>query len=403
VAFGSRSLLTLDLFPFSYLLEKTRITRQSTGERNYHIFYQLLSGADEELLRELGLEGGSGSFSYLMNGPSKHSAIDAEAFHRTLQCLTSIGLSLDEQRSVLGMVAAVLHIGNVRFEADKRDADIAKISDESRFSLAKACELLGIDEAKVSEAILTKNLVVDGTLIKKQQSVQMAVDKRDALAKMTYSCLFLWLVKTINDTLNASSQESNGQGLIVWAFGNGPHTDVADQGFIGVLDIYGFECFDNNGFEQLLINYCNEKLQRHFNRHLFEVEQRLYASQGVDWSYITFNDNRPCLELIEGGVGIVGIMNTLDDAWGGIGSTSEKDTKFVAHLYKLFGTPSAPSTPRQDELKVDTVGHKDFVIPKIGTDKQFIIIHYAGQVSITVLLNSCLMGARSRVCQLVLF
>ena len=107
-------------------------------------------------------------------------------------------------------------------------------------------------------------------------------------------------------------------------------TAGAKQGFIGVLDIYDFECFEVNGFDQLLINYCNEKLQCHFNRHLLEEGQNIYAaSEGVDWTYITFNDNRPCLELIKGGSGTVGILNTLDDAWGGMGTSAEKDVKLL--------------------------------------------------------------------------
>jgi myosin heavy subunit len=352
------------LTDYSYLLEKTRITHQVGGERNYHIFYQLLAGADDELLHQLDLKGGPESFSYLMNVASTTAASDAEAFHKTVHCLASIGLSPDDQKSIFGMVAAVLHLGNVKFEPIGDDAESARVSEESRPHLTKACELLGIDEARVSEAILTKSIVVDGTSIKKQQNVDMAVDKRDALAKMTYSCLFLWLVQCVNETLSASSTGNTSAKFEM-------QTD--SQGFIGVLDIYGFECFETNGYEQLLINYCNEKLQRHFNRHLFEVEQQLYAAEGVDWSYITFNDNRPCLELIEGGNGVVGILNTLDDAWGGMGSASEKDTKFVSTLHKRFGR-SSQNGPGPSS------GHQNFVTPKIRTEKQFIVLHYAGEV-----------------------
>jgi myosin heavy subunit len=147
------------------------------------------------------------------------------------------------------------------------------------------------------------------------------------------------------------------------------------SGFIGVLDIYGFEVFDINGFEQFLINYCNEKLQRHFNRHLFEVEQQLYAAEGVDWTYITFNDNKPCLELIEGGGGTVGILNTLDDSWGGMGSATENEVKFVAQLHKQFGGAAGASLKSKENT-----GHDYFVTPKFGNDRQFIIVHYAGEV-----------------------
>jgi myosin heavy subunit len=346
----------------NYLLEKTRITTQVDGERNYHIFYQLLSGADSTLMEDLGLQKGVQGFAYLGNRSAEKSEADAEAFRETIVCLERIGLDTEDQRAVFGMTAAVLHLGNIQFEAtDQEENCEAIISAATLPSLRKACELLGLDEAKLSEAILTKVLVVNGKTIKKPQNVALAEDKRDALAKMTYSCLFLWLVQCINETLQqkSTSKAFNSDKL----------------GFIGVLDIYGFECFEQNGLEQLLINYCNEKLQRHFNRHLFEVEQELYANEGVDWSYITFNDNRPCLELIEGGSGIVGILNTLDDAWGGMGTASEKDGKFVTHLHKLFGTGSG------DSKKGDTEsGHPNFVTPKFGNDRQFIVLHYAGEV-----------------------
>jgi myosin heavy subunit len=126
-----------------------------------------------------------------------------------------------------------------------------------------------------------------------------------------------------------------------------------------------------NGFEQLLINYCNEKLQRHFNRHLFEVEQELYSNEGVDWSYITFNDNRLCLELIEGGSGNVGILQTLDDAWGGMGATDKKDLKFLKQIMDKFGGGDSDVNPH-------------FVASKFSNDRGFTIVHYAGEVKYTV-------------------
>jgi myosin heavy subunit len=306
---------------------------------------------------------------------------DAAGFQETVQCLESIGLSRLQQRDVFSVVAAVLHLGNVQFEEQGDDdkgfheGEHAKIKEESISSLRKACELLGIDEEKLSEALLTKSLAVSGKTIKKRQNVTMAEDKRDALAKLAYSSLFLWLVRRVNETLSQTSSTGS------------PKKENDEFGFIGVLDIYGFECFETNGYEQLLINYCNEKLQRHFNRHLFEVEQQIYVNEGVDWTYITFNDNRPCLELIEGGGGCIGILNTLDDAWGGMGSATEKDNKFVTHLHKLFG----PAEIKKDDDEASAGGHKNYVMPKFGNDRQFIIVHYAGEVS-------CLLCMRLRAC-----
>jgi myosin heavy subunit len=353
----------------NYLLEKTRITTQVDGERNYHVFYQILSGSSKEELEEWGLEGGISQFSYLGNRMSTESnrVKDAADFIETKECLKRLGVGHHEQRVIFAMTAAVLHLGNVQFEtkADENENEAAFVTESSRPSLEKACQLLGLDVAAVEEAILTKRLVVNGKTIKKSQPISLAADKRDALAKMTYSSIFVWLVQKINETLRQNSVHTAVD--TTYRYAGNEH----QVGFIGVLDIYGFECFENNGFEQLLINYCNEKLQRHFNRHLFEVEQELYANEGVDWSYITFNDNRPCLELIEGGSGIVGILNTLDDAWGGMGSSSEKDGKFVAQLHKLFGTLSKSK---------DKEGHKHFITPKFGKDIQFLIVHYAGEV-----------------------
>ena len=382
----------------NYLLEKTRITHQTEGERNYHIFYQLLAGAGEEMSSELGLSKGVPGFQYLGNREAQKSRRDASGFVETKECLSRIGLSLEDQRAVFSIVAAVLHLGNIEFEEkgneadeDKHsEADNAKISEASRPSLVKACELLGLDEEKVSEAILTKILTVGGKTIHKNQSVAQAAEKRDAFAKLTYSCLFLWLVHRVNETF----KQDNGGMSDDDSVDDNVRAGSNQTGFIGVLDIYGFEVFEVNGYEQLLINYCNEKLQRHFNRHLFEVEQDLYASEGVDWTYITFNDNRLCLELIEGGGGAVGILNTLDDAWGGMGDASEKDVKFVSHLHKLFGSTGTPSKSTKKKKKnKEHASHKHYVTPKFGNDRQFIIVHYAGDVSTVfvadILFMSC--------------
>ncbi len=335
----------------NYLLEKTRICTQIDGERNYHVFYQLLAGCSEDLLAEFGLARGM-TFAYL--GNSTHSHLDVGGLAETRECLMRLGLSPAQQNGVFGIVAAVLHLGNIKFEGVGETPTTVSTPEV----LQQACELLGLDPTRVQDAMVNKLLTINGKTIQKPQSVEQAEEKRDAFAKMTYSCLFLWLVQKVNQTLQIA-----------------PSDDVTEKtGFIGVLDIYGFEVFDTNGFEQLLINYCNEKLQRHFNRHLFEVEQDMYASEGVDWTYITFNDNRPCLELLEGASNIPGILSMLDDSWGGMGPTGEKDVKFVAQLHKQYGTSKSSK---------DSTGHDYFKTPKFGIDTQFIVRHYAGDVKYT--------------------
>ena len=377
----------------NYLLEKTRITTQIEGERNYHIFYQLLTGADDGLLEDLDLAAGVAAFRYLGNRSAQKSRRDATGFEVTMECLSQIGLKDDDRKVILRFVAATLHLGNIECEEDgdpegegSGESENAKITDASLPSLTKACALLGLNEDEVKEAMLTKLLTVGGKTIHKPQNVAQAQDKRDALAKMAYSSLFLWLVGRINETI-APSLDGRGRGDSVDGFSPGLRVSSKaklNAGFIGVLDIYGFEQFDTNGFEQLLINYANEKLQRHFNRHLFEVEQELYESEGVDWSYITFNDNRPCLELIEGGDGNVGLLSILDDAWGGMGSASEKDVKFVSHLHQQFGGLASPKGKKKGNGSSQCSGkHKNYITPKFGNDRQFIIVHYAGEVRYT--------------------
>lgn len=382
----------------NYLLEKTRITTQIEGERNYHIFYQMFSGADEGALEKFRLQDGIEAFRYLGNRATLKSRRDAQAFVETMACLDRIGLSEGEKNDVLGVIAAVLHIGNIHFEVAKGDdnhsgGDKAQITESTLESLGTACSLLGLEEANVSEAMLTKLLSVGGKTIHKPQDVAQASDKRDAFAKLVYSSLFVWLVGRVNDTLASEdalqSRASAADGEEVFSPGRKPYKPEAPTGFIGVLDIYGFENFDCNGFEQLLINYANEKLQRHFNRHLFEVEQSLYSSEGVDWTYITFNDNRPCLELIEGGGGVVGILSTLDDC-GGMGTAAERDVNFLAQVHQKFGgnAKTNMSTNKKKKKKKspmkEPVRHQNFITPKFGKDRDFIVVHYAGEVRYTV-------------------
>ena len=393
----------------NYLLEKTRITTQVEGERNYHIFYQIFSGADDATLAKLELQAGMEQFRYLGNRKTLKSRRDASAFTETMACLDQIGLSSGEKNDVLGIIAAVLHIGNINFEKAKDDdnhsgGDKAQMTEKSSEYLKAACTLLGLDDANVSEAMLTKLLSVGGKTIHKPQDVPQASDKRDAFAKLVYSSLFVWLVKKINATLESEDAlpTSGREGAKEEVFSpvRTPYKPAAPTGFIGVLDIYGFENFEKNGFEQLLINYANEKLQRHFNRHLFEVEQSLYSSEGVDWTYITFNDNRLCLELIEGGGGNVGILSTLDDC-GGMSTSMERDVNFLAQLHQKFGgrpgskgsnssTGSSNSKKKKKNKNKspspmkEPVRHPNFITPKLSWDKDFVVVHYAGEVLYTV-------------------
>ncbi|KAF0720636.1 Aste57867_150 [Aphanomyces stellatus] len=325
----------------NFLLEKTRIVTQSLDERNYHIFYQLLAGASDELRQNLDLKQPQ-DYEYLRKSgcfvlPSKN---DKDEFDLTTRCMTSIGISSNMQMHVFEMLAAILHLGNVDFDV-QQESCLPK-GDYSVKCLAKVASLLQVPVLSLQNALCTRQLFVGGKVIVQTQNAGQARDKRDALAKTIYSSLFMWLVTELNRTISRPSQK--------W-------------GFIGVLDIYGFEKFDWNTFEQLCINFANEKLQRHFNQHMLEVEQEEYTREGIDWAHIRFQDNQGTLELLEGKPnGKPGVFIALDDVWRMKGD--EANRKFVSYLHSTFGSSH----------------HESYIQPKVDAAISFGIRHYAGDV-----------------------
>eukprot|EP00644_Phytophthora_capsici_P015319 jgi/Phyca11/547267/estExt2_Genewise1Plus.C_PHYCAscaffold_240174 len=332
----------------NFLLEKTRIVSQSLGERNYHIFYQLLAGADNALRERLQLQTPH-DYEYLRKSEcfSIHSCDDAKEFATTKRCMETIGITEDRQEMVFELLAAVLQLGNLQF-AMENDTCVT-VGDDSANGMKLVASLLKVSEDALSKALLTRQLYVGGKVIVQQQNSEQVRDKRDALAKGIYSSLFLWLVSELNRTISRNQDK--------W-------------GFIGVLDIYGFEKFEWNTFEQLCINYANEKLQRHFNQHMLEVEQNDYAKEGIDWKHIDFEDNQECLDLIESKVnGKPGIFISLDDNWRLKGEEANK--KFVSNLHNSFGRTSSGHSSSKNKF---------YVHPKMDADLHFGIKHYAGEV-----------------------
>ncbi|CEG45326.1 myosin 29 [Plasmopara halstedii] len=332
----------------NFLLEKTRIVSQSLGERNYHIFYQLLAGADKTLRERLQLQTPH-EYDYLRKSECFHihSCDDVQEFAVTKRCLETIGITAKRQERVFELLAAVLHLGNLQF-AMENDTCVT-VEDDSVDRMKLVALLLQVSEDALSKALVTRQLYVGGKVIVQQQNFEQVRDKRDALAKGIYSSLFLWLVSELNRTISRTQDK--------W-------------GFIGVLDIYGFEKFEWNTFEQLCINYANEKLQRHFNQHMLEVEQNDYAKEGIDWKHIDFDDNQECLDLIESKVnGKPGIFISLDDNWRLKGEEANK--KFVSNLHNSFGRATSGQA---------TSKNKFYVHPKMDADLHFGIKHYAGEV-----------------------
>lgn len=286
----------------TYLLEKVRLAYHGSGERNYHIFYNLLRGATDEEKKKFEFnEGDTGGmelpmyYHYTGQGGAPHlREITDEASHKiTLKAMENIGWTQETIDSVMSLCAGILHLGQIRFNKKMDDAsglEIADIADEKTVELC--ARLTGVDSDKLKVALTEKIIMARGQEIKTQLTVEKSVDARDALAKTIYGALFLWVVEQVNKSI---CWENDG--------------DVRSS--CGVLDIFGFECFAVNSFEQLCINFTNEALQQHFNKYMFKLEQAEYEAESIEWAFISFPDNQDCLDTIQKPK--TGILSMLDD------------------------------------------------------------------------------------------
>ena len=293
----------------TYLLERSRLVFQPLRERNYHIFYQLVAGATDEERQSLKLLPVE-QFEYLNQGadPVIDGVDDAAEFAATRKSLTTINVREETQREIFRILGALLHLGNVKITATRSDSALSA----SEPSLVQACEILGLNATEFAKWIVKKQLITRGEKITSNLTQQQAIVVRDSVAKFIYSGLFDWLVETINHGLATEGvmQQMNT--------------------FIGVLDIYGFEHFAKNSFEQFCINYANEKLQQEFNQHVFKLEQEEYMREKIDWTFIDFSDNQPCIDLIEGKMGILSLLD--EESRLPMGS----DEQFVTKLHHNF-------------------------------------------------------------------
>ncbi|KAG0220502.1 P-loop containing nucleoside triphosphate hydrolase protein [Mortierella sp. GBAus27b] len=271
----------------TYLLERSRLVYQPEFERNYHIFYQLVAGVPATEKKELDLQSIE-QFHYLNQGntPTINGVDDAAEFEITQRALSTIGISVQAQWDIFRLLAALLHIGNIQITG--RNDSI--ISDEDP-SLGIASKILGIPLAEFKKWLIKKQIITRSEKIVSNLKPDQSLIVRDSVAKYIYSALFDWLVNNINSSL--CSEE----------------VALRVQSFIGVLDIYGFEHFKKNSFEQFCINYANEKLQQEFNQHVFKLEQEEYIREKIDWKFIEFSDNQPCIEMIEGKLGVLGLLD----------------------------------------------------------------------------------------------
>ncbi|XP_077106777.1 myosin-10-like isoform X5 [Ranitomeya variabilis] len=322
----------------TYLLEKSRAIRQAKDERTFHVFYQLLAGAGEHVKTDLLLEGFN-QYRFLSNGnitiPGQQ---DKEIFQETMESMKIMGINHEEIMSMLRMVSAVLQFGNIVFRKE-RNTDQASMPDNT--AAQKLCHLLGLNVTEFTRAILMPKIKVGRDYVQKAQTKEQADFAVEALAKAMYERLFRWLVHRINRALDRTKRQG--------------------ASFIGILDIAGFEIFELNSFEQLCINYTNEKLQQLFNHTMFILEQEEYQREGIEWNFIDFGlDLQPCIDLIERPANPPGVLSLLDEeCW----FPKATDKSFVEKVIQELGTHPKFQKPRQLRDKADLC-----------------IIHYAGKV-----------------------
>uniref|UniRef100_A0A8D2M4E1 Myosin VB n=1 Tax=Zonotrichia albicollis TaxID=44394 RepID=A0A8D2M4E1_ZONAL len=271
----------------TYLLEKSRVVFQAEDERNYHIFYQLCASSSLPEFKDLGLTCAEDFFYTSQGGDMSIDGVDdADDFEKTRHAFTLLGVKESHQMTIFRIIAAILHLGNLKIQGE-RDGEVCSVSSEDEH-LSSFCSLLGVEHSQMQHWLCHRKLVTTAETYVKSMSLHQVVNARNALAKLIYAQLFNWIVQHVNQAL---------------------HTTVKQHSFIGVLDIYGFETFEVNSFEQFCINYANEKLQQQFNSHVFKLEQEEYMKEEIPWTLIDFYDNQPCIDLIEAKLGILDLLD----------------------------------------------------------------------------------------------
>ncbi|XP_042202169.1 myosin-7, partial [Callorhinchus milii] len=326
----------------TYLLEKSRVTFQLRAERDYHIFYQILSQQKPELLEMLLITNNPYDYAFISQGETTVASIDdKEELMATDSAFDVLGFTPDEKIGIYKLTGAIMHYGNMRFKLKQREEQGEPDGTEEA---DKAAYLMGLNSADLLKGLCHPRVKVGNEYVTKGQNVQQISYSVGALSKSVYEKMFNWMVVRINQSLE---------------------TKLPRQYFIGVLDIAGFEIFDFNSFEQLCINFTNEKLQQFFNHHMFVLEQEEYKKEGIEWEFIDFGmDLQACIDLIEKPMGIMSILE--EECM----FPKASDQTFKAKLYdNHLGKSNNFQKPR---------------IVKGKPEAHFALVHYAGTVDYNI-------------------
>ncbi|XP_062335311.1 myosin-7-like [Osmerus eperlanus] len=326
----------------TYLLEKSRVTFQLKAERDYHIFYQILSQKKPELLEMLLITSNPYDYAFISQGEIAVTSIDdSDELMATDEAFDVLGFTQEEKNGIYKLTGAIMHMGNMKFKNKQREEQAEADGTEDT---DKVAYLMGLNSADLIKGLCHPRVKVGNEWVTKGQSVQQVYYSIGALSKSVYEKMFLWMVVKINQTLD---------------------TKNARQHYIGVLDIAGFEIFDFNTFEQLCINFTNEKLQQFFNHHMFVLEQEEYKKEGIVWEFIDFGmDLAACIELIEKPMGIMSILE--EECM----FPKASDATFKAKLYdNHLGKTANFQKPR---------------IIKGRPEAHFSLVHYAGTVDYNI-------------------